>query len=207
MEEATAELEVTRSQLQVAKRKIFDRLRKVKGATHVKIKQKQPARQEGQQGKVKNAQRRAAYSKTKAGILKEEVSNLEGKCTYLEKDVGEAQKIVGTVMQEKQVLESTIQQLRENDSDTEAPAATTNNGEKVVKKVKARYRLMEKNRYKNTARMLCWKILPHVSVVKCKHILKACLQFVGAENQQLPSDRQLARFIVEMKHLARLCHW
>eukprot|EP00286_Rhodomonas_abbreviata_P005766 CAMPEP_0181320196 /NCGR_PEP_ID=MMETSP1101-20121128/17989_1 /TAXON_ID=46948 /ORGANISM="Rhodomonas abbreviata, Strain Caron Lab Isolate" /LENGTH=663 /DNA_ID=CAMNT_0023427873 /DNA_START=307 /DNA_END=2297 /DNA_ORIENTATION=- len=117
----------------------------------------------------------------------------------LQKDVNESQKIVGAVLQEKQILQSEIQHLRDNDSDTPGPSGSRG---KPRPKVKARFMLMEKNRYKNHACMLCWKILPHVSITKANHILKACLQFCGAENQQLPSDRQLARFIVEMKHLA-----
>jgi len=112
--------------------------------------------------------------------------------------MSESRKIVGSVVQQNQVLASKIQHLRDNDSDT----ADQSNNPGRMHKVKARYRLMDKNRYTNDARMLCWSLLPHVSVSKCNHILKACLRFCGAENQQLPSDRQLARFIVEMKHLS-----
>ena len=205
MKEATGKLEETRRNVELTRKKMHYHLRKV----NVKVKAI-PTQGECKRAHInatRNAKWRAAYSKTNTVVLKGEVRELQGKCEYLEKDVSESQKIVCSVLQQQQILQAEMQQLRDkaedddynSDDDTQD---TSKHPGRPPRKIPAHLRLMHNNRYRNAARMLCWKLLPHVSVAKTQFILKAFLKFCGAEGQQLPSDRQLARFIIEMKHLA-----
>ena len=59
------------------------------------------------------------------------------------------------------------------------------------------------NVFKVDSRRLFFKLLPHVSMAKMEHVVKAILNFAGIHyKKHIPSRKILSRMIVEMKNLS-----